>query len=269
MSAAFLVSGFLVAVGLFGFTASAIWGSATVPLVPATLLQSATGLLAFGLATWVFGVRMMGLTAADLRWHPGGMRGLVVALGLGVGAAAMAMLLAVPLAGARWALDGGSLVRWGITVLGTSALLLPAAFLEELIFRGVPQVLLGRVVGRATAVLVLSGCFALAHLWNPGISALALGNIALAGVFLGAAFFLPGGLWAATAAHLGWNVTLAALAAPVSGLPFRMPWLDYRPAGPAWLSGSAFGPEGGVLATGVLLAVTLLTVRLVQRPAGA
>lgn len=256
-----------MAVGLSGLTAASLWGTTPPPLLPATLLQSATGLLAFGVATWVFGIRLMGLTAEDLRWHPGGIRGLLVALGLGAGAAALAMLLAVPLAGARWQGDGGAPWHWLLTVTRTAAIMLPAAFLEEVIFRGVPQVLLARVVGRATAVMLLAAAFALAHLWNPGISALALGNIALAGLFLGAAFYLPGGLWAATAAHLGWNVALAGLAAPVSGLPFMVPWLDYQPGGPAWLSGGAFGPEGGVLATLALVAVTLLVVRRLAPPA--
>ena len=58
-------------------------------------------------------------------------------------------------------------------------------------------------------------------------------------------------MWTAFGAHLGWNATLAALAAPVSGLPFDIPYIDYRMGGPAWLTGGAFGPEGGLLATAV------------------
>ena len=43
---------------------------------------------------------------------------------------------------------------------------------------------------------------------------------------------------------------LAALDAPVSGLPFRHSrCIDYRSGGPAWLTGGAFGPEGGLAAT--------------------
>jgi hypothetical protein len=40
--------------------------------------------------------------------------------------------------------------------------------------------------------------------------------------------------------------------APVSGLPFRIPWIDYQPGGPAWLTGGSFGPEGGLLATAAI-----------------
>ena len=92
--------------------------------------------------------------------------------------------------------------------------------------------------------------FALFHGLNPGITPLGLGNIALAGIFLGVAFYAPGGLWTAFGAHLGWNATLAALDAPVSGLPFSIPLIDYRAGDPVWLSGGHFGPEGGLLATG-------------------
>ena len=60
-------------------------------------------------------------------------------------------------------------------------------------------------------------------------------------------------MWTAFGAHLGWNATLAALAAPVSGLPFDIPYIDYRMGGPAWLTGGAFGPEGGLLATVALI----------------
>ena len=102
---------------------------------------------------------------------------------------------------------------------------------------------------------------------QPGITPLAVGNIALAGVFLGIAFYLPGGLWTATGAHLGWNATLAALAAPVSGLPFAMPWLDYRSGGPAWLSGGGFGPEGGLLGTAALVLATVGVWRRFSAPA--
>jgi CAAX protease family protein len=91
------------------------------------------------------------------------------------------------------------------------------------------------------------------------VTAAAIGNIALAGIFLSLAFYSPGGMWTAFGAHLGWNATLAALAAPVSGLPFDIPAIDYRTGHPVWLTGGAFGPEGGLLAT-VTLTLTVVLV---------
>jgi hypothetical protein len=128
-------------------------------------------------------------------------------------------------------------------------LLAPAAFAEEFWFRGTALVLFAAVLGRWPAVVLLAVVFGLMHLTNPGVTGLGVANIALAGVMLGVAFYSPGGLWAACGLHLGWNATLAALDAPVSGLPFRIPFLDYHAGGPAWLTGGGFGPEGGLAAT--------------------
>ena len=141
--------------------------------------------------------------------------------------AALAMVLAVAAGRATWHEDGGAVSSWLVSVLATGAVLLPAALAEELMFRGVPLVALSRAFGRIPAIVGLSLLFGLGHLSNPGVTGLAVANIAIAGVFLGLAFFTPGGLWTSTGAHLGWNLALAALAAPVSGLPLPMPWLDY------------------------------------------
>jgi hypothetical protein len=139
--------------------------------------------------------------------------------------------------------------------------LAPAALSEEVVFRGVPLVLLAAVLGRGTAIVAIAIPFALAHLFNPNLTPLGVGNIALAGVFLGLAFYAPGGLWTAWGAHLGWNGLLACLDTPVSGVPFDIPALDYRPGEPTWLTGGAFGPEGGLAAT---LALTLAIAAAVR-----
>jgi hypothetical protein len=115
-------------------------------------------------------------------------------------------------------------------------------------------VLLAASLGRGAAVAAIAIPFALAHLGNPNLTALGVGNIALAGIFLGLAFYAPGGIWTAWGAHLGWNGVLAALDTPVSGVPFDIPFLDYSAGTPVWLTGGAFGPEGGLAAT---LALTL------------
>jgi hypothetical protein len=92
-----------------------------------------------------------------------------------------------------------------------------------------------------------------------------MGNIALAGIFLGVAFYAPGGIWTAFGAHLGWNTTLAALDAPVSGLPFNIPFLDYEPGHPVWLSGGRFGPEGGLMAMVAITLALLVALRWARK----
>ena len=214
-------------------------------------LTAMAQVVGFGIATWAIGIQAMKLSWTDLRYRGVGNGGKGFAVGLGIGAvpALAAMAIAAPAGHAGWALDGGTFVQWLSAVGGLAVLLLPAAFSEELLFRGVGYVALSKEFGRLGPALVLSALFGAAHLGNPNVTDLAVANVALAGVFLSAAFWLPGGMWAATGVHLGWNITLAAFGAPVSGIPFTLPMLDYATGGPQWLTGGNFGPEGGVIAT--------------------
>jgi len=233
-----------------------------------TTVAGMSQLLGFGLATWVIGFRALHLDRSDLRWFPPrqGAPGLALGLGLGAGSAAVALLAAVVLANSHWSRDAGGLGEYLAQVVKTSLVLAPAALSEEVIFRGVPLVLFAAAIGRGSALVLIAGLvFALFHIVNPGATPLGLGNIALAGIFLGVAFYAPGGLWTAFGAHLGWNATLAALDAPVSGLPFSIPFIDYRAGEPSWLSGGHFGPEGGLLATAAITAALLVTVRLARK----
>jgi hypothetical protein len=140
------------------------------------------------------------------------------------------------------------------------AFMAPAALFEEVAVRGYPFQVLREAAGPAAALVLTSVVFGLLHLSNPGVSAGAIAIVALAGVFLGAVLLATGSLWAAWAAHLGWNWTLGAvLHAAVSGLPFATPVYRVVDAGPDWLTGGAWGPEGGAgAALGMLGALGLL-----------
>ena len=244
------------------FFASSIAATLGVGMILGRLVPPPHGLwlnvvaqvVGFGLATWAIGIRAMKLTWTDLRYRGVGHGGKGFGVGLGIGfvAAALAMAIAAPIGHGGWALDGGSFTDWLRAVGGLAVILLPAAFSEELLFRGVGYVALGQRFGRLGPAIVLSVLFGAAHLNNPNVTGLAIANVALAGVFLSAAFWLPGGIWAATGVHLGWNITLAALGAPVSGLAFTLPMLDYEMGSPQWLTGGTFGPEGGVVATAII-----------------
>lgn len=233
----------------------------------ALLLQGITTIIGFGFATWLIGFKANHLSLADLRWKAKwpALKGFGFGVLMGVAPAVVALVLALTVGGARFVPDSGTILDYlsqaGLTLL----VLAPAALSEEVIFRGVPQVLLARPLGRIEAVLLLSVLFAMAHLLNPHVEPLALVNIALAGVFLAAAFYLPGGIWTAFGAHLGWNFTLAAADAPVSGLPFTIPWINYLPGGPEWVTGGAFGPEGGLVASAAITLALIWTMRRIRR----
>jgi CAAX protease family protein len=217
----------------------------------AMLIQAAVTLLAAAAFSWLIGSRVLRLTLRDLRWTGAGPAGPGFVAGLLAGALAAGLTLAISVAGgdATWLRDDGTLGQYLGQAALTLAVLAPAALSEEIIFRGVPLVLLASSLGRGGAVAAIAIPFALAHLGNPNLTALGVGNIALAGIFLGLAFYAPGGIWTAWGAHLGWNGLLAALDTPVSGVPFDIPFLDYSAGAPIWLTGGAFGPEGGLAAT--------------------
>jgi membrane protease YdiL (CAAX protease family) len=273
-SIAFLVLTFLTA-GLVGLgiavlitgstPAAAAWLTALGP--ESMLLQAVVTLASTALFTWLIGFRILHLTRADLRYVTGRRARSGFALGLFAGAltAGTALLISVVAGHAGWTDDTGTLGDYLRESLKTIAILAPAALAEEVLFRGVPLVLLAAAFGRGSAVVAIAVMFALAHVSNPNATPLGLGNIALAGVFLGLTFYAPGGIWTASGAHLGWNSLLACLDTPVSGVPFDIPLLDYNAGNPVWLTGGTFGPEGGLAATVALTLAIVVTARWAAR----
>ena len=135
------------------------------------------------------------------------------------------------------------------TVLLSVAVLAPAAFTEELLMRGYPFVVLSETWGWPVAMGVTSVIFGVLHLGNPGATPIAIANVMAAGVFLAGVRIVTGSLAAAWAAHFAWNWTMSAgFHTAVSGLPFGTPRYRLIDSGPDWLSGGAWGPEGGVVA---------------------
>ncbi len=252
-AASFILGGFILMVVVSSVAARALGlslGEATPLLLH---LQTAAGLLVYAPLTWLY-ARRLHLDGHSLRWSPVrlGVAGFGLGLALGAVPALVAIALAVGIGGAEFAPDTHSEGTYLGAVFNLLVLLAPAALLEEVIFRGVGQVVLAPAIGRLQAILFCSAIFSLAHVMNPNTTSLGMLNIALAGIWLGVVFYLPGGIWTAWGAHLGWNLTLAALDTAVSGLALDVPRIDYHPAGPTWLTGGSFGPEGGLLATAVI-----------------
>lgn len=192
----------------------------------------------------------MPLAWTGLGAHPWMARELLVGIGLGSVMATLAWLPGA-LAGRVEILEPAATSY----VVEIFVYLLLGAIVEELIFRGYAFQRLVEILGPVAATTLASGIFAAAHLGNPSISAIALANIALASVFFTLGYFATGSLWLPIAAHAGWNLTLAlVLGAPVSGLDFVAGWLRTADGAPVAIGGGAFGPEGGLAATGALIA---------------
>lgn len=234
-----LAGGLLVrVVGLAGATGSAelAWVN-VIPVVAAALA-----------ATWLLAVRVDHRALAWLGLH-GGVRGLTeLVLGslAGVAIVGLPILVLAALGWVSWTAAADASVWRGAEL---SALLLGAAFTEELLFRGYPfRVLEGRF-GPVAAVLATSAAFGAAHGANPGIGPLAFVNIGLAGALLGVAYWRTRSLWFVGGVHFGWNWLMAASGLSVSGLDVSISGLEAVLSGPASWTGGAFGPEGGLLVT--------------------
>ncbi|MFN2397481.1 MAG: lysostaphin resistance A-like protein [Gemmatimonadaceae bacterium] len=125
--------------------------------------------------------------------------------------------------------------------------LLPAALAEELMFRGYPFAVLREKLGWQVSIVTTSVIFGLLHWQNPSAGLQPLVLVMLAGVFLAAILLVSGSLYAAWMAHFAWNWTMVALLhADVSGvMPLPPPGYRIADAGPDWVTGGAWGPEGG------------------------
>lgn len=158
---------------------------------------------------------------------------------------------------------GSSLAAAGISF----ANLLPAAFGEELLLRGYIFAVLREAIGWRWTLISTSVIFGLLHIANPGADGQSIVIVMMAGLFLGSVFLATRSLYAATAAHFVWNWFMAAaLHTPVSGLPVSTP--DYRviDAGPDWLTGGGWGPEGGfAAAVGMFVVLIYLHARPLRR----
>ncbi|HEY0780507.1 MAG TPA: CPBP family intramembrane glutamic endopeptidase [Gemmatirosa sp.] len=173
----------------------------------------------------------------------------LLATGALLGAAAIGVPCALLLAGRELREVAAPAGSWGAVAGSLLAALAPAALFEELFVRGYPLLVLTEALGAPAALVITSVVFGALHLQNPNATLGFVGVVALAGIFLGAIRLTTGSLWAAFAAHLAWNWTLAAgFHAAVSGLPFATPGYRLVDAGPAWLTGGAWGPEGGAAA---------------------
>ena len=242
-------AGLFVAFGLvFGFAVTVIAGLPDAEATGAIDLRGVSPvLLAACAATWLLavGIDRRPLSALGLR---GGSPGLVE-LGSGV-LAGLAIIGAAILA-----LAAPGWVSWTasaapvLTGVKVSALLLAAAFTEELLFRGYPFRVLHVRFGPVPAVVATSVAFGLMHGANPGVTPLALVNLTLAGVLLGVAYWRSGSLWFVTGLHFGWNWLMAASGLPVSGLDVSISGLEAAVTGPVLWAGGAFGPEGALTIT--------------------
>jgi membrane protease YdiL (CAAX protease family) len=131
-----------------------------------------------------------------------------------------------------------------------------AAFMEELLFRGILFRWIEAFAGSWAALVVTSALFGLAHIFNANatwISSLAI--MVEAGALLGGAYMLSRNLWVPMGLHAAWNFTQGFLFdVPVSGNDMHG-LVQAKLSGPVLLSGGPFGLEASMI--GVVLSIPL------------
>jgi Type IIA topoisomerase (DNA gyrase/topo II, topoisomerase IV), B subunit len=155
----------------------------------------------------------------------------------------------------KWSTDNASSVV--LPIIATS---LGAAFVEELIFRGLAFQAIEKMGGSFLALTLTSLFFGIAHLGNPGATVWGALSIAIeAGVLLGAAFLWRRNVWFIIGLHFFWNTIEGLLGIPVSGHP-SSGLFTVEVTGPALLTGGKFGLEASIIPViiSLLIAIPML-----------
>jgi uncharacterized protein len=153
-----------------------------------------------------------------------------------------------------------------MAMLATLPTFIMAAFLEEVVMRGVVFRILEQRLGSWIALAISAALFGLLHLLNPGITLLNAGAVMLeAGILLAAAYMFTRRLWFCIGIHFAWNFTLGGIfSAAVSGGTTNG-LLQSRLVGPVWLTGGAFGAEASAVAVVLCVAAGLLLLLASRR----
>ena len=159
-----------------------------------------------------------------------------------------------------------------VAVFGVDALLAPltgalvAAFIEELVFRGVLFRIIEESLGSWLALGLSALLFGLLHAFNHGATWVSTLAIALeAGVLLAAVYMFSRRLWTCIGLHCAWNFAEGGVfGASVSGGKAGG-LLAARFRGPDILTGGEFGPEASVVAVLICLAAGVAFVQLARR----
>lgn len=155
------------------------------------------------------------------------------------------------------------LLFWAVAMLGVGVS-------EEILFRGyllhnTSAWLGGDKTALGAAAILQALLFGLVHMGNlpqaqSAFALQSLPNLILIGIFFALCAFKTGSLWFPIGFHASWNFLLGSIfSLPVSGLAtFRL--FETEVSGSRWLTGGAFGAEGSLLLT-ILIIVMIYVIR--------
>lgn len=150
-------------------------------------------------------------------------------------------------------------------VLGVGLVILAAAILEELLFRGALFVISERYFGTIVALVSQTLLFAGLHMFNDNLGGwLSILSTALIGGMWTLMYMVRRNIWMIGLHHAAWNFTIFMTGLPLTG---QEDWRAAAPmqsdfAGSRWMTGGAAGPEESIL---VLIVVAVIVGLLIRK----
>ncbi|MEL5894400.1 type II CAAX endopeptidase family protein [Bacteroides sp. GD17] len=227
--------------------------------VPLLILQETLLLVAAFLAAWILLSRRgrpltsLGLSLHEGRWKDLFSGALFAVLLYAVGFGLSLLLGAVEVAGASFQPSSLLMALTYFFLVGVT---------EELVLRGF---VLGRMldggVNKFWALFLSSAIFSLLHIFNPNFAFVPFLNILLAGLLLGASYIYTRNLCFPIALHWFWNwLQGPILGYEVSGNRFTDSLIALRLPEANLINGGAFGFEGSILCTVLMIVGTALII---------
>ena len=271
--ATFFLAAFVVCENLFEIAAAvasslarpvrgSMWATALSFLLGAIVLLSSSTLVGWGCA-----VVFERLTFRSLGWglHRGWLKNFALGSLIGAASLLLAAGIAAATGGIRFGFNQSSISAISKTALVTLVVFVLAGAAEEALFRGYALQTFTRAKLAWLGLVATSLAFGVAHLGNPNVSkGLPFINTVIAGVWFAVAFLRTRSMWLPVGLHWSWNwIQAAILGIPVSGNErfASAPVLHAMNVGPGWLTGGAYGIEGGVACTAALVISTIVVWR--------
>jgi membrane protease YdiL (CAAX protease family) len=242
----FVLIGWLT-LNVFGILLFWLTGS---PVITATMATFAAACLANAITVRIY--ERGQLSALGLGWAKTSSREFLLGLASGTGAAALVLFLPISSGAAYFEKVPAAEHIWA-SVVFVCFVLLFGAFGEEMLFHGYAFQLLIRRIGAFATILPAAVLFGVAHLGNEHSNGLGIGNTMLWGALFGYAYLRTSALWLPIGLHFGWNVVLPLFGANLSGFTMGVTGYALRWKTSDILSGGAYGPEGSLLTTGVVV----------------
>lgn len=154
-----------------------------------------------------------------------------------------------------------------VPILISSILMwIPQGACEELMFRGYMLPVLNKRTGLRPALVLSSFLFSVFHSMNVGYTPLASVNLFLIALLFALISYRSGSIWITAGAHTAWNFCQGNLyGLQVSGNDLSASICNTSYSGNARdiITGGAFGPEGGLAVTAVIMPVLVIMLILV------